>query len=202
MFCIIPLHSHAPGLMMFSYVPEKTCYFPQHAEESAKAIYLKYKLQEYVKFPRYQKRGRQTFCNVFARDILDDTVKKKKKYCFYFADFRYDLSPVFPKPRYIYMNIQKAYKRAIRAAARNQIIVHSSKQAQKRANKGKLIWGVSAKYNHEFLICPGEWSRKEGCWVAQAGEKNGIFRISAAEVFGKNWNDPEIMFYEFKERNK
>lgn len=198
-YLCVSLYAHAPTKMMFS-LPRKPYYFPQHAVESAKALYVKYKLAEYVKFPAYQKRRGITFCNVFARDILDYRTKKKKTYCFYFDDFYYDLSPVFPKVNSIYINIPRAYKRAAKAAAKNLIILHSMRQAQRRANKGKLIWGISAKYNHEFLVYPGEWSREKGCWIAQAGDKNGIFRISDKAVFWKNWKDSEIRFYEFEEK--
>jgi hypothetical protein len=197
----VPLLAHAPGGRMFFYVQEKRPYFPQHSEESAKVFYIKYKLAEYVKFPAYKKRGRITFCNVFARDILDCRTKKRKTYCFYFNDFYYDISPVFPKLNSIYINIPRAYKRANKAAAKNRIVLHSMRQAQRQANQGKLIWGISAKYNHEFIVFPGEWSKEKGCWIAQAGDKNGIFRISDKAVFGKNWKDSEIRFYEFEEVN-
>lgn len=199
-YLLISLYSHAPEARMFFYVQEERLYFPQHAEKSAKAVYVKYKLTEYVKFPAYQKRHGITFCNVFARDILDYRTKDKKKYCFYFDDFMYDVTPVFPKKNSIYMNIQRAYKRATKAAAQNLITLYTMKQAQIRANQGVLVWGISAKFNHEFLVCPGEWSSTEGCLVAQAGQVNGIFRISDKAVFGKNWKDSEIRFYEFKEK--
>lgn len=201
-FSLLTLYAHAPAKMMFSFPPEKRPYFPQHTICAAKAHYLKYKLSEYVKHPAYQKKKGITFCNVFARDIIDYREKKRKKYCFYFNDFYYDVSPVFPKKNNIYMNISRAYNKALNAEKKGLIISWTAKEAQERANIGKLIWGISAKYNHEFLVCPGIWSDTVGCWVAQAGEVNGIFRISDFEVFRKNWQDKEIKFYEFEEIKK
>lgn len=190
---------YAPTRKVLSYIPKKKIYFPQHAIESAKVLYIKYKLKEYVKHPAYQKKGRHTYCNVFARDVLDYRSKEIKKYCFFFNDFYYDVSPVFPRKNNIYMSIRKAYYKAIIAQTKGLIKVLTAEKAQEQANKGKLIWGISRKYNHEFIVFPGEWSETEGCWVAQAGDKNGIFRISAPEVFRSNWQDKEIRFYEFRE---
>jgi hypothetical protein len=97
------------------------------------------------------------------------------------------------------MSIPRSYKKALVAAEKGLIRSVSAFEAQEIANHGKIVWGTSKKYNHEFLVYPGEWSDTEGCWVAQAGESNGIFRISAPEVFRKNWNDPEIKYYAFEE---
>lgn len=195
----LTLYAFAPTLGMFRYVHEKKQYFPQHASESGKAHWIKLKLESYVKHPAYQKNRGRTYCNVFARDVLDDRKKNVEKYCFFFSDFHYNITPIFPKKNNIYMSISKAYKKAFKAEKNKLIISLTAKQAQIKSNKGKLIWGISKKFNHEFLVCPGEWSDSEGCWVAQAGEVNGIFRISANEVFRKNWQDKDIKFYEFEE---
>lgn len=203
LFLTNAIQCYAPVFNMYTFLYADVKYFPAHAGDSGRAWLIKQKLVQYTKCEAYQRKGRVTFCNMFARDVLDNRFPWAlgKVYGFLFDDFDYDTSAVFPIMGYIYMSIREAYHRAEKAGERMWIKSLTCEQAQARANIGRLVWIISAKYNHEALVCPGQWSSEYGCMVAQAGWENGIFRISDWQVFGQNWCDPEIKFYEFPERN-
>ena len=175
----------------------------------SKEMKLRVTLEVYSNIKEYKmiKYGKKkyTFCNIFARDILDNREYMTYKTWFgcFINAYAYDVSMIFPRPDSVLdVKISTAYWRAVYFAKTGKIKNLTPEQAQKRANAGTAIWIVSERYNHEALVCPdfSIFDSKRGVLVAQAGEYNGVFYISDPRAFGNRASDPEIKYYEFPER--
>jgi len=72
----------------------------------------------------------------------------------------------------------------------------TASEAQAIANLGNLVVVWSKKYDHAAVICPDsqEYNEARGPLVCQAGWWNGVMYISDGKSFGRNWQDPEILF--------
>jgi len=166
-------------------------------------------LSYYSTIPQYRMityYGRKiTYCNIFARDVLDNReyLKYKKWFGMFINEYAYDLSTIFPKTTDILITkIDTAYWRALYAKKKGWIKELTPYQAQKRANEGVPIWIVTNRYTHEAIVCPDiiPYHSERGVLLAQAGESNGVFYARDARAFGNRYLDKEIKYYEFPER--
>jgi hypothetical protein len=189
---ILSFPAFAPGVDPVSIETSALC---------VRARELRDNLRKYVSIPRYQRRGRRTFCNILAVDAIDsrDHSYWGNGYGFMIDDYSYDVSSVFPSAfSVLSMSIKEAYSRAVYAIARDQIKALTCREAFYSAQDGDLILIVSARWRHMAIVYPKEgefpgW----GCTIAQAGYYNGIFWISGPKVFGRNWKSKEILFLKF-----
>jgi hypothetical protein len=80
----------------------------------------------------------------------------------------------------------------------------SASTAQSLANIGYFVVAWSAKYDHVVMICPDveEYNAKRGPRIIQAGTKNTETYISDFWSFGRNWKDPEILYFVITEMKK
>lgn len=188
----------------------------------AKAKYLYHILSLAVGLKQYQAgypnnrcyagtKQKVTYCNVFARDILDSRMSKVWIMGWLIGGqnrtidgFDYDITCLNKNGKLIDVILNTspggAYRNAIIAEEKNILIKHTPESAQRKANdSGVPIWIVSAYYNHEAIVCPdsNKYDEFKGPLIAQAGMKNGIMYMSDPWSWGKNWNDSEIKFYEF-----
>jgi hypothetical protein len=167
-------------------------------------------LINYSMGPIYQKiktwTGKEiTFCNVFARDILDNREYETYKEWFGCRINAYgcEVSMIFPRPTSVLeIKIHDAYLKAIRARDRGQIKNLSPLEAQVRANAGIPVWIISDRFNHEAIVCPDKhlYDEARGPLIAQAGRFNGVFYASDDRAFGAGYKSREIKFYEFPMR--
>lgn len=180
-------------------------------QTSAYILYMRLKyatqMPEYKKgYPNRRKYpdGRLvTYCNIMARDFLD----KRCNHVWIMGDlinhYDYDIRCINPNAGVttciLGTSIADAYDNVMRYSDARMVLEWTAKEAQHRANSGYVVWGVSKKYDHEFIVCP-DWKGfydKRGVLVAQAGYYNGIFYITDKKAFGVAGLDPEIKFYEF-----
>ena len=171
------------------------------------AEYLKSTLNKMVNIPDYQRKGKQTFCNVGARDVLDNREHSYwgNTYGFWIDDLQLDISIIFPTSFSILrISIKEAYNIVVRAISQKRIESVSCEQAFYLAQKGEVIWVISAKRNHEAIVFPKEgiYDTDKGCMIAQCGYYNTIDWISDEKCFGKRWKDKEILYIHFKRRMK
>lgn len=179
---------------------------PAQVTTDIRVFQLQMSLMRMVTIPCYHRQGKLTFCNVGARDLLDNRNHSYwgKTYGFMLDDFALDLSPVFPTAFSILrLSIKDAYSAALKAVWQKRIERITCRQAYERARRGEIVWVISAKYNHEAIVYPDmrPWNDERGCRIAQCGYYNTIRDISHKFVFGKRWKDPEIMFIVFKRRS-
>lgn len=205
LFCTLGVLSSIHAL----YSEHNLCYksSPRYTKKGKR---LKIVLEYFtIYFPRYKMKvcyGRKiTYCNIFARDVLDNRDYKKLKGWFgvFINDYNYDVSSIFPTPLSILgTSIKEAYRRAIYAKNMGWITELTPFQAQQEANRGVVVWIVTYKYNHEAIVCPSlaPFSEDRGVLLAQAGENNGIFFARDWQAFGNRWVDKEIKYYKFNER--
>jgi hypothetical protein len=167
---------------------------------------LRYILQAYSTCDLYQKklwRGKvRTYCNIFARDVLDNRDWDKLQGWFgtFINDYSYNVACIFPSAISILgTGIHTAYVRAQTAVRMGWIRELTPFQAQQRANEGIPIWIISDKFTHEAIVCPDleGYNPEYGVLMAQAGESNGIFHSRDARAFGDKYKDPDIKYYEF-----
>jgi len=177
-----------------------------------KTYYLRFRQEQIIEMPQYQKHNNVTFCNIATNDMFDDRSPmyleriygKNNLYGYYIDDFHYDLSSVFPTEKHIYMNISDTYDIMMQAGKDDKIISLTMRQAQIEANRGKLIYCISKKYNHVLSVCPDfyKYDFERGCLCCNIGEVNKIGYISDPDIFGSRWTDKEIKFYMFREKGE
>ncbi len=163
-------------------------------------------LNKMVSLPDYQRKGEQTYCNVGARDVLDNREHSYwgNTYGFRIDDLRLDISVIFPTSFSILrISIKEAYNIVVKAIWQKRIEQVNGEQAFYLAQKGEVIWIISAKYNHEAIVFPieGIYDPEKGCMIAQCGYYNVVDWISSEKCFGlKKWKDKEILYIHVKRR--
>lgn len=178
---------------------------------TAEAIKLKNILTITVNMKSYKavkyRKKELTFCNLYARDILDNREYEKYKNWkgMYIDAYACDVSSVFTYPESVIgLSIEIAYQRALVAKKQGKIKELTMEQAQQRVNEGIPVWITSDLFTHEALVCPdfNPYDPKKGCLLAQAGRYNGIFYASDSRAFGRWFKSKDIKFYEFPMRTK
>jgi hypothetical protein len=154
-----------------------------------------------------------TYCNVFARDILDRRCSKTwimgwligGDHAIIETPYDYDITCLNKsgKIKSVLLGTSPggAYRNAEQASLDKKIESVTMPHAQQLANQGIPVWVTSEEYCHEAIVCPdfNTYFSKKGCLIAQAGWVNGIMYISDKWAWGKNFQDPEIKFYYFPE---
>lgn len=199
-FSTISFISHAPKII----IPHTSIYFEQTVPEQlfidVRVEWIKRILDYIVTINDYKAHDGLTFCNVLARDVLDNRPHPIwMGYGFHIDAFPLDVKSVFPTPFSILsLSIKDAWIKADFAWKQGKIKRLSMEEAQEAANNGYIVWVISARWKHEAIVYPGEYDEKLGCWIIQAGGPgcNGIMQIYDDCAFG--WRKTDIRFYQFE----
>ena len=201
-FSVFICHAPSINILHENYIPilsySKTL-------QSVQVYHLQKVLNKMINIPDYKCRNGLTFCNVAARDTLDNRDHRYwgTTYGFLIDDLQLDISMIFPNSFSILrISIKDAYNIVVRAIRQKRIESVSCEQAFYLAQKGEVVWIISAYRNHEAIVYPyyGEYDAEKGCKIAQAGYYNTIDWISSDKCFGKGWKSKEILFIHFKAR--
>ena len=129
-------------------------------------------------------------------------IKKKKTYCnqwclVYLKLFGYDISSILWHDEEISnTNTWRSFGKAIE----NKVLQIDPIEAQKRANRGEMVYVLSRKgepSNHAAIVYPTflPYNKEKGVRISQTGGKPGTWWISEWQAWGDMWQHAGIKYF-------
>jgi hypothetical protein len=118
-------------------------------------------------------------------------------------DLAVNLSMIWPTTRELWTySIKQDYRAILRAIAMHQVERVTPRQGYELAKVGEIVFGISVKYNHEFILYPDSrsWIEARGPTVAACGKWAIITDMSHQSQFGKQYQDKEILLIHLQRR--
>ena len=117
--------------------------------------------------------------------------------CKIMRELGFDMEQILDIEGIGYTTANEMYDHAI-AAEQNDIIQGvTAREAQELANEGTvcIVLAPGAKHGHVAVVmpCSHEYNPEHGCFIAQAGSKNGFFYVN--EIFTAPWVYPDKIRY-------
>lgn len=173
--------------------------------------FLRLALRKMVECPYYQPHDHLTFCNVSAKDCLDDRPSRwfDGQYGFMLSDLHLDLTAIWPTIREMWIyDIKADYRAALRAIYQGRVEAVDCREAYELAKQGEVVFVISTtifdRYElcHEAIVYPDmrPWNPDRGCTIAQCGRYCCITDISHRWTFGKYWRKINILFVWLRRR--
>jgi hypothetical protein len=161
---------------------------------------LRATLKRMTELACYQPHGTWLYCNVAARDCMDDRSHPGHEgYGFMLGALHLDLSALYPDYWSImHTPIREAYRRALIAVKLGRIERVSMRHGWELAQQGECVYVISERYNHECILYPDARCVR----IAQCGLCCGVFDIRHPAAFWMHYNDPEIMFLWIKRKSE